>query len=595
MLEPTPTIDPRLPRRYSDFDTLGEALDYAAKGCKGLNFHSGRGELVSSLTYAELRDTAIAHARRLIGMGLKAGDRVTLIADTSPDFTTFFFACQYASLLSVPLPLPTSFGGREGYCQQLRRQMKSCGAVAAIGPEGMVDLLAEAAQGLDMVFVGTPEEIAAVPEGDRDLRPPSRDDISYLQYSSGSTRFPHGVIVTHRSLLSNCHNIGKYGTALVDNDRCTSWLPLYHDMGLVGCMLTALTNQVSVDYIATENFARRPLQWLSLISRNRGTISYSPSFGYELCARRVGADAMASLDLTSWRLAGIGADMIRADVMRDFAGTFAATGFDRRAFVACYGLAECTLAVSFARLDTGIEVDIVDERRLATENLATAPRTNGDDGGGQREVVNCGRILPEFDVEIRDDGGRVVGDREVGKIFVSGPSVMSGYFKDPEATAQVLCGGGWLDTGDMGYRVGESLYLVGRIKDLIILNGRNHWPQDIEWAAEQVPALRSGDAAAISVPGHDDEETATLLVQCRFRDAERQRDLSDEIKDMVQRSVGIKCGVVFVRPRTLPRTSSGKLSRSKARANYLAGTLVAMNGGEPKPRDGGQPAASGPS
>lgn len=577
MLEPTATVDTRLPRRFSEFETLAEALDYAARTTKGLNFYSARGELMSSITYAEVREIAIAHAKRLINLGLEKNARVALIADTDADFACLFMACQYASLLPVPLPLPTSFGGREGFIHQLRRQMVSCGARAAIGPEGMIDLLREAARDIPFAFVGTPGELAALPTGRTALRPPAASDICYLQYSSGSTRFPHGVIVTHRSLLSNCHSMGKAGVQLVEDDRCTSWLPLYHDMGLVGCMLTALTNQVSVDYIATEHFARRPLQWLKLISRNGGTISYSPSFGYELCARRVGADALASLDLSTWRLAGIGADMIRADVMRDFAKTFAEAGFSRRAFVACYGLAECTLAVSFARLNKGIEVDIVDEHLLATENVARPPSANGGQSGGRREVVNCGVTLPEFELEIRDDNGKVLKDREVGKIIVRGSSVMAGYFDDPEATREVLSDDGWFDTGDMGYKVGKSLYLVGRIKDLIILNGRNHWPQDIEWAAEQVPNLRSGDSAAISVPGQNDEEVATLLVQCRVRDPEGRANLSNAIKDQVSQTVGIQCGVVFIPPRALPRTSSGKLSRSKARANYIAGILEPLD------------------
>jgi len=579
MPDPTPTIDTTLERRFADFETLPEALDFAARGCKGVNFYSGRGELVESLTFADVRARAITLARRLITVGLSRGARVALVADTSPEFLCAFMACQYATLLPVPLPLPTSFGGRDGYCQQLRRQMQSCGATAAVAPEGMIDLIREASAGLDMVFVGPHQDLEGLPQGKADPRLPDANDICYLQYSSGSTRFPHGVMVSHRSLMSNCRSMGRDGVHLVDDDRCISWLPLYHDMGLVGCLLTPVANQVSVDFIATENFARRPLQWLSLISRNRGTVSYSPSFGYELCARRVGPETLANLDLSSWRVAGIGADMIRAKIIRYFADSFAPARFDSHAFVACYGLAECTLAVSFSRLDTGIKTDVVDERRLATESRATPYKANGSKPPpGRREVVNCGIPLPEFDVEIRTQDVGVVDEREVGKIYVRGPSVMRGYFNDPEATAQVLSEDGWLDTGDMGYRIGKALYLVGRAKDLIILNGRNHWPQDIEWAAEQTTGLRSGDSAAISVPGDNDEEVATLLVQCRLRDPMHRRHLSEEIKRRVLQSVGIQCGVIFVPPRTLPRTSSGKLSRSKARTKFLSGTLAPIDG-----------------
>jgi len=584
MLNSTPTVDTKLPRRFSDFDTLAEALDYAARGCKGLNFYSGRGELESTLPYRDVREQAISLARRMVSLGLEAGDRIALIADNSADFIVAFMACQYGSLIPVPLPLPTSFGGREGYTHQLHRQMESCGARAAITPAFMRDLLGEAASGILEVFAGSHEELWQLPEGDVDLRRPRGDDICYLQYSSGSTRFPHGVMVTQRSALANCQVMARRGVQLVDDDRATSWLPLYHDMGLVGYLLTPVTNQVSVDFMAAEQFARRPLQWLKLIGRNRGTICYSPSFGYELCTRRANADTVAELDLSSWRLAGIGADMIRADVMRQFAHTFAPSGFRDTSFVACYGLAECTLAVSFAKLDKGIEIDVVDEHALATENVARTIEVDDDaPDKNYRQVVNCGSPLPGFELEIRDSAGAPVEERVVGQIFVRGPSVMSGYFNDPESTARVLSADGWLDTGDMGYRVGDSIYMVGRAKDLIILNGRNHWPQDIEWAAEQLPGLRSGDSAAISLPGNDDEEIATLLVQCRLRDVSERRLLSGNIKRQIQRSIGINCGVVFIPPRSLPRTSSGKLSRSRARASYLSGILEAIDGSDQQP------------
>jgi fatty-acyl-CoA synthase len=571
MPNPTPTIDPGLKRRFSDFSTLTEALDYAAKGVKGINFYSRRGEIERTLPYRDLRDQAQDMALKLVQLGLPRGARVALIAETSADFITLFMACQYASLLPVPLPLPTSFGGRDGYVQQLERQMMSCTASAVIAPSDMLDLVNQAAHGLGLNFVGTADDVRALSGGKGDLRLPQSGDICYLQYSSGSTRFPHGVAVTHRSLLANCHGMGRYGVQLRDDDRCVSWLPMYHDMGLVGCFLTPLTCQVSTDYLSTEHFARRPMQWINLMAENRGTISYSPSFGYELCARRASPETLANIDLSAWRVAGIGADMIRPDVMREFVRVFSAAGFKETGLVASYGLAECTLAVSFAPVDTGVVTDLVDERVLANENRAEPPRTNGHAARGvAREVVDCGIPLPGYEVEIRNEEGLVLGDRQVGRIFVRGASVMLGYFNDPEATEQVMQDG-WLDTGDMGYRAGQSLFVVGRIKDLIIINGRNHWPQDMEWAVEQLPALRSGDSAAISVPGLRDEEVAVLLVQCRLRELDEREALRRLIKNAIQESLGIHAEVVFVAPRSLPKTSSGKLSRSKARIAFMAG------------------------
>lgn len=242
----------------------------------------------------------------------------------------------------MPLPLPTSFGGRDGYVSQLRLQVESCRATAMIGPDSMVEFGEEAGEGLGLKFAGTFAEFEALDCPDGTLVRPETDSLAYLQYSSGSTRFPHGIAITHKALMANCGGQGRDGVQLVDTDRCISWLPFYHDMGLVGTLLTPIANQVSVDFLATEDFARRPMQWLSLMSRNRGTITYSPTFGYDICARRVSASLLKELDLSAWRVAGIGGDMIRPDVINNFAETFAEAGFKPTTFVPSYGLAECT-------------------------------------------------------------------------------------------------------------------------------------------------------------------------------------------------------------------------------------------------------------
>ncbi len=593
-IEPTPTRD-SLPRRLADFPTLIDAVEYAARGARGANFYSARGELISVLSYRELRDRARSVGRRLVSLGYEAGDRVALIAATDPAFLIYFLGCQYASVLPVPLPLPTSFGGREGYVAQLRMQMKSCQASAVIGPDSMAEFVAEAAAGLSVRFAGTFAEFDALPAADGTLRLPGSEDLAYLQYSSGSTRFPHGIAITHRSLMNNCAGQGRDAMQLREDDRCVTWLPFYHDMGLVGTLLTPISNQVSVDFLATEDFARRPLQWIALMSRNRGTISYSPTFGYDICARRVGRDAAAGYDLSAWRVAGIGGDMIRPDVLRRFAEAFAPAGFRATAFVPSYGLAECTLAVSIAPLGRGVEVDLVDERLLSGERTGPvelnghAARNGGPAGsrseiriaepGGaprRREVVNCGRILPGYEVAIRDESGRDLGERQVGRIFVRGDSVMTGYYNDPEATAAVLSADGWLDTGDMGYLREGCLFVIGRAKDMIIVNGRNHWPQDIEWAVEQLPGVRPGDIAAVSLPGNDDEEVPTVLVQCRIRDTAERHAFAERVRRQILAVTGIQCRIELVPPRTLPRTSSGKLSRSKARQQFLSGGIPAL-------------------
>ena len=584
MQKPTTTNDPLLSRRFSDFPTLLDAIEYAAKGVRGMNFYSARGELKEAVPYSEFRDRSEDIGRRLIALGTKAGDRVALIAETSADFVSFFVGCQYASVLPVPLPLPTSFGGRGGYVDQLSGQMKSCGVRVVITPDGMKGLILEATQNLNALFVGTPSEFLANTSPADEVRVPKHDDLAYLQYSSGSTRFPHGVAVTHKSLMANCHGMGYHGVGVREDDRCVTWLPFYHDMGLVGTLLTSLTCQISTDFLATEDFARRPMMWLNLLSANKGTITYSPTFGYDICARRVGPEALADLDLSHCRVSGIGGDMIRPGVLIDFAKAFEPAGFKASSYMASYGLAECTLAVSFMKFNRGMVTDKVDERVLAggissadaEKEYAENKGINVKEAPNLRDVVNCGKPLPEYEVEIRDPEGNVLPEKEIGKLFLRGVSVMREYFADPEATREVLSEDKWLDTGDMAYLLKGCIYIGGRIKDLIIVNGKNHWPQDIEWAVEQLPGYRNGDIAAISIPGSGDEEVPTVLVHCRKQTPEDRKELLEIVKEQILKNTGITCQVILVPPRTLPRTSSGKLSRTKARNKYLSGELVPL-------------------
>lgn len=557
--------------RPADFATLPEALDFAARGKAGLSFYSGRGALVEHLAYERLRDEAVSLGRRMLGAGLRAGDRVAMIAETEGGFVRSFFACQYAGLVPVPLPLPASFGGREAYLGQLRGQIHACGAAAAIGPASFVGLLGDAADSIDRSMIGGFDLFDDAPAQPKELPKPDPAKLSYIQFSSGSTRRPAGVAVTHRALMSNASAIVRDGLRVVPGDRCVSWLPFYHDMGLVGFLLAAVAAQLPVDYIATSDFARRPLLWLTLISENGGTISYSPSFGYELCARRAENAVPQSLDLRSWRIAGIGGDMIRLPVLKRFAAIFAESGFEESAFVASYGLAEATLAVSMAPLGRGIEAENVSADSIG-EGDKVVPLPTETSSSRSRKLILCGRPLPNVEVEIRDPAGGVLSEGIVGRIFVRGPAVMKGYFNDKAQTERVLGADGWLDTGDLGYWRAGALVIAGRAKELIIINGKNVWPQDLEWAAELVPDVRSGDVAAFAVDDENGEgERAVLVVECRTNDPEHRSSLVKQIAAAVRSSAGIDCQVVLVPPRTLPHTSSGKLSRTRAKQSFLAG------------------------
>ena len=562
----TPTTD-SLPRRIADFDTLAEALDYAARGRRGLNFHDARGTLVRAYPYSELRDDALANARRFVALGIAPGDRIALIADTGAEFAAAFFGAVYAGAWPVPLPLPTSFGGRHSYVEQLKVQLKSCDPALFLVPGELADMTREAA---GKIPVRDWAGLAGLEQSEAELPAASPDDIAYLQYSSGSTRFPHGVAITHRGLLHNLRSHG-IGLGIQDADRCISWLPWYHDMGLVGCVLSTLAMQVSVDYQKTEDFARRPLAWLDMISRNPGnSVSYSPTFGYDICARRMSSQTRAEdrFDLSRWRIAGNGADMIRPDVMQAFVDAFAEAGFNATAFCPSYGLAEATLAVSLMPPGEGIRMELVEE------NVLSGVESGGEERPRRyRAVVNCGKPVTGMEVEVRGPGGSPLADRGIGRIFVRGGAVMAGYFRDEESTAACLSDDGWLDTGDMGYLSGGYIYIVGRAKDMIIINGRNYWPQDIEWAVEQLPGFKSGDIAAFALTGPSGEETPAVLVHCRVSDPAERGRLRDHNPERVHAFTGHTPVVEQVPPRTLPRTSSGKLSRTKARSLYLSGEI----------------------
>jgi fatty-acyl-CoA synthase len=566
MAEPTPTWNPGQPKRHADFRSIAEALDYAAQGPTGINFYTGKGEVAEALPYAMLRQQAIALALRLLGAGLQPGDRVGLVADNNGDFARAFFACQYAGLVPAPLPLPTAFGGRQGYIDHLRRMLESAGAAAAFASADLASWLAEACDGLGLRVAGTLAALDSVAPA-AGLPPQDPDSLGYLQFSSGSTRFPIGVAVTQRAFMANARGIGQDGLSIRDGDRAVSWLPFYHDMGLVGFFLMPMCCQCSVDILSARDFARRPLLWLSLISRNRATIAFSPSFGYELCARRAETASLGGLDLSCWRSAGIGGDMIRPHVLTRFTERFAPHGFAAEAFVPSYGMAEATLALSFTPSGQGAKIDKVDGEILESLHLATPAR---DDSIRTRSFIQCGEALPGHDIEIRDETGRKLAERRVGRIFARGPSLMTGYYGEPEETARVM-EDGWLDTGDLGYLLRRQIVITGRAKDLIIVNGRNIWPQDLEWAAEiEIASLRSGDVAVFSVDSALEDEVV-VLVQCRIADPAERAELTAELTNIFRARHGVEARVVLVSPRSLPQTSSGKLSRSRARALYLAG------------------------
>ncbi len=558
---------PDRPFRLGGFATLTEALDFAAGGPTGVTIYGMRGELVQAIPYGQLRDDARALAARLLAAGLKPHDRVGLVAETDAEFITAFFACQYARLTPAPLPLPAPLGGRDAYVEQIGRMLASARAAAVFGPESLLPWLTDAATASGTRFVGRVGDLPDAPA--QELPAPAPDDPCYVQFSSGSTRNPTGVLNTHRALMANTLAIVRHGLRVQPEDRTFSWLPLYHDMGLVGFLLSPLVAQMAMDIMPTGAFVRRPLLWLDLMSRNRATISYSPSFGYDLCARR-GDGSREGLDLSAWRSAGCGGDMVRPAPLMAFAERFAPAGFDARAFVPSYGMAEATLALAISPVGEGLKFDEVDVARMEREGIVK-PAT----GARSRAFVRCGPALPDHELVVRDEAGKPAAERQVGRIFARGPSLMQGYFGDPEATDRVLSADGWLDTGDLGYFAEGEIVPTGRAKDLILLNGRNVWPQDLEWTAEsEIEKLKSGDVAAFSID-ESEAEQLVVLVQARTSDPAVREALVNDVAALLRARHGVEARVELVGHNALPQTSSGKLSRSKARALWLAGAFRA--------------------
>ena len=371
-------------------------------------------------------------------------------------------------------------------------------------------------------------------------------------------------------MTSNVGAIVRHVLRCVPGDRSVSWLPLDHDMGLVGFALAPVFAQVTVDYLAPGDFARRPLLWLELMSRNRGTVTFSPSFGYEICVRRMSAKPDKTLDLSQWRVAGIGGDMIRPGTLDKFASTFAASKFDKAAFLPSYGLAESTLAVTFAALDTPFQVD--DVQLVKQHNAVFArPAGNGSEKPKARRFVLCGRPMPGHEISIKGGDGKPAMEREVGRILVRGPSVMLAYFRNAAETSAVRKEDGWLDTGDLGYMVGDQLVVTGRSKDLILHNGRNIWPEDIEWALASHFDRRIGRSVAFSVNGKEgDDRVVTVIETPKVDDGAREGFLI-EAKQVIFGASGVASEIIQAKAGAIPVTSSGKSQRNATKTRFIAG------------------------
>jgi acyl-CoA synthetase (AMP-forming)/AMP-acid ligase II len=543
---------------------------------------SDQGREAATLTFAELALRARSLAVRLAGQG-NSGERALLLCPPGLDFLVGFFGCLWAGIIAVPMMIPRRNSARDAADSILA----DCGPRFALTTSSVLggargDLLERfAGAGLDWIELdnnglegGSPD----IPLADR-----QRDDIAMLQYTSGSTSAPKGVMVSHANLLDNLNMI-RIASGNTEQSTYVSWVPLYHDMGLILNALQSLYAGATCVLMAPVNFVRYPLAWLQAIGTYRAEVAGGPNFAYDLCVSRYRPEQMSEVDLSSWKIAINGAEHVRADTIDRFAETFAPHGFDPRAFWPAYGMAEASVLISAGHRGRGSVTRTVS--RAGLQRYGVEPPAGGDDA---QVLVGCGRELVGERIAIADpDTCRRLGPLQVGEIWASGTNVARGYWRNDAATAAAFAAridgesaASWLRTGDLGCldEAGE-LYITGRIKELIIIRGINHYPQDIEYTVQRChPALTAHGGAAFAVDGGDGSE-GLVVVQEVERTQRRALDADDLIATIREAIIDeheiTPRQILLLRPGSLPKTSSGKIQRSLARELWRRGQLATL-------------------
>ncbi len=523
------------------------------------------------LTYGRLWQESAAVAGGLLARGVRRGDTVALMLPTGPDFLRAFMGTLAARAVPVPIYPPARLDRLPEYAERQTAILADAGVrllVTFPRARPVASLLRDTLPALEDLL--TVDEIAssgpplAAAEGDG-------TDAALVQYTSGSTGRPKGVLLSHDNLLANIHAIVA-GLALAPTDVGVSWLPLYHDMGLIGSWLTCLHHGVPLTLLPPTAFLARPERWLWAIHERRATISPAPNFAYELCARRLSEQALEGLDLSCWRIALNGAEPVSPGTLARFAARLRPYGFRPEAMMPVYGLAECSVALTFPEPGRGPRVDRVARPSFERDGRAE-PAAEHD--ATALEFVSVGRELPGHEVRIVDEADVDVGERVVGRLVFRGASATSGYYHNADATAAITLAGGWLDSGDLAYRAAGEIHVCGRRKDLIIKAGRNLVPQEIEDAAAGVEGVRRGCIAAFGVPSAAlGTEALVVVAETRLADPDLRSALADGVIARVAEAVGLPPDeVVLVAPGTVPKTSSGKLRRSSTRELFLSGAL----------------------
>lgn len=529
----------------------------------GLRFVD-RAERAEWFGWAEVRRRALGVCGGLQALGVAPGERVALVFPTGIGFFDAFFGTLLAGAVPVPLYPPARLGRRGEYLARTARMIRKSGSRLVLADPWVQHILGRTAEEAGASLGCRP--LDGLPRREGCPVRPSGPDLALVQFSSGTTMEPKPVALSHCALAAQVEILSGFWRDSGElRHSCVSWLPLYHDMGLIGCVFPALARDAALTLLSPELFVARPVLWLRTLSRYRATISPAPNFGYAQCVSRITDAEMERVDLSGWRTALNGAEPVAPGVLRDFCRRFARWGFHCEALTPVYGLSEAALAVTFSDLGTPFRT-----ARFDRENLAREGRAREAPGG--REIVSVGRPVPGFRLRITGEAGQELPPGRVGRVWIQGPSLMDGYLGDPVATGRALRDG-WLDTGDLGFLHGGELYLAGRAKDAIILRGRNYAPEEIERAVEGIPGARAGSVVAASwLPEEAPGEELVLLVEVsRHAAPEERAALPESCRAAVLGATGLAVDhVELLDPGALPRTSSGKLRRGEALRRYLS-------------------------
>ena len=529
-------------------------------------------EQTEPLTYAALKSGAQAVAEGLKRRGLEPGQAVAIMLPTCLDFFHCFYGILIAGGIPVPIYPPARLSQLEAHLRRQSGILASCLAPILITvPEAklVARFLEAQVESLRSVVTVRDLWIEGPATPDPVLKP---DDTAFIQYTSGSTGNPKGVVLTHANLLANIRAWGE-AVQFSSTDVVVSWLPLYHDMGLIGAWLGSLYHASLLVLMSPLDFLARPERWLWAIHRHRGTITAAPNFAFELCLRRLEGKGLEGLDLSSWRVAANGAEPVSADTILRFTGRFAGYGFHPEAMVPVYGLAECTVGLAIPPLGRIPVIDRIKRRPFAESGLAVPA---SEDEADALRIVACGIPLSGHQVRIVNDAGREVPDRVAGRLEFRGPSATSGYFRNAEETAR-LFRGEWLDSGDLAYMVGGEIYITSRAKDMIIRGGRNLYPYELEEALGKLPGIRKGCVAIFGVPdAASGTERLVVVAETREREAPALEDLRRHINGLSVELLGAPPDdIVLAPPQTVLKTSSGKIRRAATRDIYLGGMIAA--------------------